>query len=261
MIGSDTLNGLVPSSGSPGSFRPDDGTRSLPGASGFSPADLLIPGVSFLNNLIGGASSAAAQDRANQMNQSIAREQMGFQREMSSTAYQRAMADAKAAGLNPALIYSQGGASTPSGASSTAEPVDYAQGLAGGIEKAIGVAQAQKALKLADEQIKSARASTAKTRAETRKVDQNWDLDSKYQPISAAIGDFSKQLMGFLNPGKGKEPPTIFKPEERAQMIKAVQSKELSSAMQKALDFKKKSSADALKFSKPPGLGKAIKDY
>jgi len=59
------------------------------------------------------------QKDTNQKNLEIAREQMAFQERMSNTAYQRAMADMKESGLNPILAYSQGGASTPIGASAT----------------------------------------------------------------------------------------------------------------------------------------------
>ena len=45
--------------------------------------------------------------------------QRDWQERMSNTQYQRAMEDMKAAGLNPILAYSQGGAGVPNGASAT----------------------------------------------------------------------------------------------------------------------------------------------
>lgn len=51
----------------------------------------------------------------NDWNKRAAQRAMDFSREMSGTAYQRAVADMKAAGINPMLAYMQGGASSPSG--------------------------------------------------------------------------------------------------------------------------------------------------
>lgn len=114
----------------------------------------LIGGV---GNLLGGLFGSSAQRAANRANLQISREQMAFQERMSNTAYQRAVNDMQAAGLNPMLAVSQGGASSPGGSAATMIPVDA---MARSVSSAGAVLQQASAIEniMADTREKQARA-------------------------------------------------------------------------------------------------------
>lgn len=67
--------------------------------------------------LIQGGMQMYGQSATNAANAQQAQKQMDFQADQTGTSYQRGVADMKAAGLNPMLAYSQGGASSGAGAS------------------------------------------------------------------------------------------------------------------------------------------------
>lgn len=80
------------------------------------PLPAIIPPLIMAAGAVGGALlGRKGQQDANKANREEAKKNRGFQERMRNTQWQAAVEDMRAAGINPALAYSQGGAASPSG--------------------------------------------------------------------------------------------------------------------------------------------------
>lgn len=149
-------------------------------------------GIVALGNAIGGLFQSSAQDRANEANRQMAYENRMWQQEMSSTAYQRAATDMKAAGLNP--IMSVNPASSPSGSVSQDQAANPLQGvgpgLAQGMNSAMNIMQTE-----ADVKSKSAQAALNQASIATEAAKQQQATASAKQ-ANATAAQLEAELPG-----------------------------------------------------------------
>lgn len=111
-------------------------------------------------DVVGGLFGSNSAAKANKANIKLARENRDWQAQMDNTAVQRRVADVKAAGGNPALVFTGGqSASTPAVASPTVEPTFRPEWTKGSTAQAT----------LLKAQLANLNANTANTAAMARK--------------------------------------------------------------------------------------------
>ena len=112
-------------------------------------------------NIAQAANAASAEQAAKQMD---------FQERMRDTQYQTAVKDMKAAGLNPMLAYTQGGAGTPSGAMGQVSTAKIGNSIGSALAGAQSLSMNEADIGLKKATTTGTTATTIKTEAETIKT-------------------------------------------------------------------------------------------
>lgn len=156
---------------------------------------LIAAGASLAGGLMSSRSARKGQESANVANareaalnrefqSKEAQTTRDYQERMSNTAYQRSMADMKKAGLNPALAFMKGGASTPAGATPSGAQATH---------KSTTSESAQIMAHTAS-QIAMNTAQVRKTNAETDRIKAQTGIMEPAQRLAEQLGTTASEL-------------------------------------------------------------------
>lgn len=155
------------------------------------------------------------QERANTANAKIAKEQMDFQEKMSGSSYQRATEDMRRAGLNPLLAYSQGGASSPGGASAT---------MQNSANSALAAAQQIQSVQMTAKQMENVDANTRQIQSDTALKNLDWTMRNMERGDKSRMQDYfqfvdkdGKPVYGDAGQKTGAMPYAVWLARQQAE--------------------------------------------
>lgn len=131
---------------------------------------LLSAGLGFFGQMLTNEENVDLAHDTTAANMAEAQRNRDWQERMSNTSYQRAVTDLKAAGLNPMLAYSQGGASVGSGAQGSAVQARVENPAHAGITSGWMAAEKSAQLDIAVQEVKNRMAAEKLTQAQEENV-------------------------------------------------------------------------------------------